>query len=86
MRPGDTLIEATSGNAGIAFSALGRALGHPVTIYMPAWMSQERRDLIRSYGAEIISVSREQGGFLGSIGLTRDHAGRCEGVLSAAAV
>jgi cysteine synthase A len=76
--PGDTLIEATSGNAGIAFAALGRALGHPVAIYMPAWMSQERRDLIRGYGAEIISVTREQGGFLGSIDLTRSRA--CQGV------
>ena len=80
LRPGDTLIEATSGNAGIAFSAIGRALGHPVSIYMPAWMSRERRDLIRGYGAEIISVSHEEGGFLGSIDLTRDHACRCEGV------
>ncbi len=78
LRPGDTLIEATSGNAGIAFAALGRALGHPVAIYMPEWMSRERRDLIRSYGAEIISVTRDQGGFLGSIALTREHASRSE--------
>jgi cysteine synthase len=43
--------EATSGNTGIAFAALGRALGHPVTIFMPDWMSQERRNLITSYGS-----------------------------------
>lgn len=42
-------------------------MGHPVTIYMPDWMSRERRDLIRSYGATVESVSKEQGGFLGSI-------------------
>jgi cysteine synthase A len=80
LQPGDTIIEATSGNAGIAFAALGRALGHPVAIYMPSWMSQERRHLIRSYGAEICSVTREEGGFLASIQKTRDRAACCDGV------
>lgn len=67
LRPGDVIAEATSGNTGVSFSALGRALGHPVRIYMPDWMSRERVDLIRSFGAEIVPVSREAGGFLGSI-------------------
>jgi cysteine synthase A len=67
LRPGDTIAEATSGNTGLSFSALGRALGHPVRIFMPDWMSRERVDLIRSFGAEIVPVSREQDGFLGSI-------------------
>jgi cysteine synthase A len=67
IRPGDTIAEATSGNTGIAFSAIGRALGHPVVIFMPDWMSRERVDLIRSLGATIVQVSREEGGFLGSI-------------------
>ena len=67
IRPGDTIVEATSGNTGISFSALGRALGHPVTIYMPDWMSRERMDLIGSYGAKIVPVTRQEGGFLGSI-------------------
>ena len=67
LREGDTLAEATSGNAGIAFAALGRSLGHRVRICMPDWMSQERRDLLRSYGAEICLLSREEGGFVGSI-------------------
>ena len=67
IAPGDTIIEATSGNTGISFAAIGRALGHPVTIFMPDWMSAERVNLIASFGARIISVSREQGGFLGSI-------------------
>jgi cysteine synthase A len=62
-----TIAEATSGNTGISFAAVGRALGHPVRIFMPDWMSQERKDLIRSFGAEIELVSREDGGFLGSI-------------------
>ncbi len=79
LDPGQTIVEATSGNAGIAFAALGRALGHKVAIYMPSWMSQERRDLIHSYGAEICSVTREEGGFLGSIRLTEERAARHEG-------
>lgn len=72
IQPGDLIAEATSGNTGIAFAALGRALGHPVRIYMPDWMSQERVRLIQSFGAEIIPVSREQGGFLGSIQQTEE--------------
>ncbi len=69
LRPGDMIAEATSGNTGIAFAALGRALGHPVTISMPDWMSRERVELIRSLGASVIPVSREDGGFRGSIEL-----------------
>ena len=67
IRPGDTIAEATSGNTGIAFAAIGRSLGHPVTVFMPDWMSHERKDLIGSYGARIVLVSKEEGGFLGSI-------------------
>ena len=71
---GDTIVEATSGNTGISFAALGRALGHPVQIFMPDWMSQERVSLIRSLGAEVCPVSREEGGFNGSIRLTEQLA------------
>ena len=74
LAPGDTIAEATSGNTGISFAALGRALGHPVTIFMPNWMSRERVDLIASFGARIVLVSREEGGFLGSISRARDMA------------
>jgi cysteine synthase A len=74
IRPGDTIVEASSGNTGISFAALGGALRHPVRIYMPDWMSRERRDLIRSLGAEVVSVTPEQGGFLGSIRLAEERA------------
>ena len=67
IQPGDTIAEATSGNTGISFAAIGRALGHQVVIFMPDWMSQERISLIKSLGAKIIPVRRDQGGFLGSI-------------------
>ena len=74
LAAGAPIYEATSGNTGISFSAIGRALGHPVTIFMPNWMSRERIDLIRSLGAEIRLVSREGGGFLGSIRLAEEAA------------
>jgi len=74
IHPGDAIAEATSGNTGISFSAVGRALGHPVTIFMPDWMSFERKALIASFGATIVPVSREQGGFLGSIRMSEELA------------
>ena len=67
LSAGARIIEATSGNTGISFAALGRALGYPVTIFMPDWMSAERINLIRSFGAEVRLVSAEEGGFQGSI-------------------
>jgi len=74
ISPEDTIAEATSGNTGISFSALGSYLGHKVVIYMPDWMSKERVSLMKSYGAEVRSVSREQGGFQGSIKLCEEFA------------
>jgi len=74
IEPGFRVIEATSGNTGISFSAVCRALGHPVTIFMPDWMSEERKNLIRSLGADIVLVSKEEGGFLGSIKRTLEMA------------
>jgi cysteine synthase len=71
IKPGFRVIEATSGNTGISFSAVGRALGHPVTIFMPDWMSDERKNLIKSMGADIVLISKAEGGFLGSIDRTR---------------
>jgi cysteine synthase len=67
LGPESTIVEATSGNTGISFAAIGRALGHSVVIYMPDWMSRERAQLIESYGAKVVFVSHQEGGFLGSI-------------------
>jgi cysteine synthase A len=67
IEPGDPIAEATSGNTGISFAAIGRALGHPVTVFMPDWMSSERMALISSFGASVVLVSKADGGFLGSI-------------------
>ncbi|MBI9034858.1 MAG: PLP-dependent cysteine synthase family protein [Bacteroidales bacterium] len=74
LSPNDHIIEATSGNTGISMAAIGCALGNKVTIFMPDWMSDERKNLIRSFGANIRLVSKEEGGFLGSIQMTEDLA------------
>jgi cysteine synthase A len=67
IKEGDVIAEATSGNTGIAFAALGRALGHKVRIYMPDWLSKERYSTMELLGAQVIRFSKEQGGFLRSI-------------------
>lgn len=82
VTPGDTIVEATSGNTGIAFAAVGRALGHDVRIYMPDWMSRERVLVIQSLGAEIIPVSAAEGGFLGSIERAETYATEHEHVFA----
>ena len=80
IKPGDTIVEATSGNTGIAFAGIGRALGHEVIILMPDWMSKERADVIKSLGATVIPVSKEEGGFVGSIELTEKYAAEHDNV------
>ncbi len=80
IAPGDRIAEATSGNTGISFAAVGRSLGHPVTIFMPDWMSAERMALIASFGASIVPVSKADGGFLGSIRQSEDLAAATPGV------
>ncbi len=62
LRPGMRLVEATSGNTGIALAYYGREFGHPVTIVMPEHMTEERKALIRGLGAELVLVS-EAGSF-----------------------
>lgn len=79
LKPGMPIIEATSGNTGISFSAIGRALGHPVFIFMPDWMSSERINLIKGFGAEIRLVSKEEGGFVGSIKMADKLAEKING-------
>jgi len=74
FRQDSIIIEATSGNAGIAFAGIGSALGNQVKIYMPNWLSQERISMIKSFGAEVELVSHEQGGFLGCIRMTQEVA------------
>ncbi len=61
IEPGDTLIEATSGNTGIALAMVAATRGYHMVLIMPDNMSQERQDTMRAFGAEIIMVSKEAG-------------------------
>lgn len=73
------IIEATSGNTGISFSALGAKYNHPVYIFMPNWASRERIDLMKLYGAKVILISKEEGGFKKCITLADNLAKQLNG-------
>lgn len=64
LKEKQTIVEATSGNTGIAIAALGSYYKHPVVIFMPDWVSMERIKLMKSYGAKVILFSKEEGGFV----------------------
>jgi len=78
IRPGDTLIEATSGNTGIALAMAAVIRGYRMVLIMPENMSVERRAVMRSYGAEIILTPRE-GSMEAAIDLARAMEARGEG-------
>lgn len=61
IKPGDTLIEATSGNTGIALAMAAAIKGYHMILIMPEHMSMERRGAMKAYGAEIVLVSKEAG-------------------------
>jgi len=61
IRPGDRLIEATSGNTGIALAMVAAAMGYRLRLLMPDNMTDERKALMRAYGAELVLVSEEEG-------------------------
>ena len=75
LLPGMPIIEATSGNTGISFAALGAYYGHPVHIFMPDWASKERIEIMKLYGAKVYLVSRDEGGFKEAI-KRADHLAR----------
>ncbi|WP_273455065.1 cysteine synthase CysM [Nevskia ramosa] len=61
IKPGDTLIEATSGNTGIALAMAAAMRGFRMVLIMPAHLSVERRAVMKAFGAELILVSKEEG-------------------------
>lgn len=61
IRPGDTLIEATSGNTGIALAMAAAIRGYRLVLIMPSHMSEERKLAMSAYGAELLEVSQEEG-------------------------
>ena len=78
IRPGDTLIEATSGNTGIALAMVAAMKGYRMVLVMPEHMSVERRAVMRAFGAEIILVSKEAS-MEGARDLAQEMAARGEG-------
>ena len=67
LKQGMPIVEATSGNTGIALSAIGTYYNHPVYIFMPNWVSEERIKIMEMYGAKVFLVSKEEGGFVEAI-------------------
>ncbi|MCI9177363.1 MAG: cysteine synthase family protein [Clostridia bacterium] len=82
LKPGMPIIEATSGNTGISLAALGKYFKHPVYIFMPDWVSKERKQLIQSYGAKVQTYSHNQGGFKRCIEEARKLAIKEKGFLA----
>lgn len=76
------IIEATSGNTGIALAALGKYYKHPVIIYMPDWASKERVNLMKAYGAEVKLISKEEGGFIKCVEEAKNKAKEINGFLA----
>ena len=74
LSEGQPIVEVTSGNTGISFSAFGAYYGHDVHIFMPDWVSIERRNLIEMYGAHVHLVSKEEGGFKRALELAEEFA------------
>ncbi len=81
LKDGMPLVEATSGNTGISLASFGALLKHPVKIFMPDWVSKERALLMRSYGADVTLISREEGGFKTCIEMARDYSLKHHGFL-----
>ncbi|NND65977.1 MAG: pyridoxal-phosphate dependent enzyme, partial [Halioglobus sp.] len=61
IKPGDTLVEATSGNTGIALAMAAAVRGYRLVLIMPSHMSDERKQAMSAYGAELVEVSQEEG-------------------------
>ena len=63
LKPGDEIVEVSSGNTGIAFATFAAALGHKMRVYITDWLSPERYKVLDLLGAEVVKVSREEGSF-----------------------
>lgn len=81
ITPGDTLIEATSGNTGIALAMAAAMRGYKMKLLMPADSTQERKDAMGAYGAELILVTEAQGGMEGARDIAATMAANGEGYL-----
>jgi cysteine synthase B len=61
LLPGKTILDATSGNTGIAYAMIGAALGYPVKLFLPYSASQERKRILQAYGAELVMTPGDEG-------------------------
>ena len=75
------IVEATSGNTGISLAAIGAYYQNPVYIFMPDWASKERIQLMKNYGANVILISKEQGGFIECVKRAKKLAEEKQGFL-----
>jgi S-sulfo-L-cysteine synthase (O-acetyl-L-serine-dependent) len=61
LRPGKIILDATSGNTGIAYAMIGAVLGYPVKLYLPDSASEERKRILQAYGAELVMTPGDEG-------------------------
>lgn len=81
LKKGMPIVEATSGNTGISVAALGAKFNHPVYIFMPDWVSVERKKIMQGYGANVILTSKEDGGFIRCVEEAKKFADEHNGFL-----
>lgn len=79
LKPGMPIVEATSGNTGISFAALGAFYNHPVHIFIPDFVSEERIKIMKLYGANVHLISRKNGGFKEAIKKANELAKKING-------
>ena len=82
LKKGKEIVEATSGNTGIALAAMGAKFGNPVHIFMPDWVSKERQEIMKMYNAKITLISRENGGFRQAIKQAYEYSKKNNAFLS----
>ncbi|WP_313716161.1 cysteine synthase A [Arsenicicoccus bolidensis] len=81
LKPGGTIVEATSGNTGIALAMVGAARGYKVVLTMPETMSSERKALLKAYGAELVLTPGSEG-MKGAVNKAEEIAKERDGVLA----